>query len=986
MEQRTFKDRLLENFDVYAEHIVLSDELHPNGITYRELQKLSGRVYAWLKKNGIGREQRVMIHLPRGLEACVVCVGVWRAGAAFTITEEGYPRERVDQITKDCECVLTIDRTLYDRMMEEEPLQGWEETDPHDAAYIVYTSGTTGVPKGALHEVGQLTLTIESAMYQGTDFCRPDDRCLLLSPLSFVASVIVLVGVLAGGGQLNIVSYNTVRNPVLLMKYMNQEKITAAFITPSLVKIFVEAEKREDHRHPFNPEMRKLFLSSEPAANIWFCDLTVFNVFAQSELGFLGGVFQVDRPYDITPIGKSMVPDIVLSLMDVSDGKGEICVSNPYFRGYLNHPEMTVSVLRDGIYHTGDIGTMTEEGDLILLGRSDDMVKINGNRVEPAEIEAAAKKVLGVSWCAARAFVKPERSYICVYYTEEPGIEEAQAIAQLSEMLPSYMIPSCFMKIDKIPLSANGKMLRRALPEPSLEENTEYTAPADETEKMVCRAFASVLKKNRISVLDDFYQCGGDSIKTIQLMGEMDQEGLTAQDVFRERTARNLAALIRKKGFCTPEELMRREEAARQEAFPLTDFQKNIYQIQMRDPASFMWVLPLIYSFDLSREEQLKNALITVMNNHPVFSTILEEREDGGVFQRYAPECMQKIGVEEKTEEEILHLSTYLDDPDLPFQMIGNPLVRVRLYRTEKQLYMFFAIHHIVIDGIGLQVLIGNIGKAMGGEKISPDGYYSWLKQYHQIKASDAWTEAKDVLDKMYDNVPWTGEIPPETDMIRGTNSVLGVFLPLKEQDLKETEKRTDLSRTGLFAAVMLLALGRYTRQRDIMLNWVYANRDTAEKNRIAGLLIRSLVLGVHMDPDASMGSLFSEIREQMQTNIAHSVYEWGLHNPPENGADRLFFIFEGDMTGYDILKDVDGTLLPLLAANQSVVHHMSTQILSWKENELSGMMIACYYISSLYGEENMQRFRSILQETAERIWSDPEICTRSIGEFFYYV
>ena len=115
--------------------------------------------------------------------------------------------------------------------------------------------------------------------------------------------------------------------------------------------------------------------------------------------------------------------------------------------------------------------------------------------------------------------------------------------------------------------------------------------------------------------------------------------------------------------------------------------------------------------------------------------------------------------------------------------------------------------------------------------------------------------------------------------------------------------------------------------------------------------------------------------------NIAHSVYEWALYNPPKKGTDRLFFIFEGDMTGYDILKDVGGTLLPLLAANQSTVHHMSTQILSWKENDLSGLMIACYYISSLYGKDNMQRFRDIVQDIAVKIWSDPEIRTRSIED-----
>ena len=93
MERRTFKERVLENFEVYADQTVLSDEQHPEGITFRKMQEQSGRVYAWLKDHGIGREQRVMIHLPRGIEACVACLGVWRAGAAFTITEDGYPKE-----------------------------------------------------------------------------------------------------------------------------------------------------------------------------------------------------------------------------------------------------------------------------------------------------------------------------------------------------------------------------------------------------------------------------------------------------------------------------------------------------------------------------------------------------------------------------------------------------------------------------------------------------------------------------------------------------------------------------------------------------------------------------------------------------------------------------------------------------------------------------------------------------------------------------
>ena len=539
MAQKTYMEMLEQHFMERPNRIAFRDAKHPRGFTYRELADRSGRVYGWLKRHGIGREQTVMVNLPRGLDVFVAAIGVLRAGAANTIVEAGYPKERTDFIAGDCGCVLRIDAVVYAEMLLCESAKGFESADEHDAAYAAYTSGTTGTPKGVLHERGQMTLMMVSSNDHGEPLCLPDDRFMLLSPLNFTASTMVMLLTTGCGAETAIADYDTVKNPAKLLAFFKENRITGGFATPSLVRAFTGGKEAVGEHHPLNPEFRVLFLASEQARNIWYRDLTIYNAYGQTEMPFVGCIFRIDKPYEVTPIGQCPMEGFHLSLRDVSAGMGEVCIDNPYFRGYINLPEMTDYALRDGIYHSGDIGRMTEDGNLVLLGRNDDMVKINGNRVEPAEIEAAAKQALGVSWCAAKAFVKPERAYICVYYQDDIRIDKEAAIRQMAEKLPAYMVPACLVKIDRIPVNANGKMNRKALPEPKiLMQETDYAAPETERERQICEAFAKALNLSRVSVTDDFFRIGGDSVKTIRLMTDSALEGASAADVFRERTAR----------------------------------------------------------------------------------------------------------------------------------------------------------------------------------------------------------------------------------------------------------------------------------------------------------------------------------------------------------------------------------------------------------------------------------------------------------------
>ena len=955
---------ILERLQTYTHQdpgaIILYDESHSKGISYAQLDDMSGRVYAYLKAQHIGREDFVLIDLPRGVLPVIAMVGVWKAGAAWALVEDTYAPERIAYIRQDCGCKLELNAETWDEVMRVEPLNGYEPFDDHDAAYAIYTSGTTGNPKGVLHERGNLERAIQSIRLNGEIPFNEKDRLATLAPMNFVATVIViLAGLNVFRGKNYIVSYATIKNPGALAKFFLTKRITITFLTPSYVRMLGGKT---------GPFLRMLFVGSEPANNLYNKSVKLINIYAASESGFAVGLFPIDRAYDSCPIGQPEVETKITLLGEdgqaVRDGEtGELCFENPYVRGYINLPEETKKAFVRGVYHTGDLATRDAEGRFVLLGRSGDMIKINGNRIEPAEIEAAVKQVLGIDWAAARGFENGDKSYLCAYYTADVQVDPKHMREELMKRLPYYMIPAFYIKIDKVPLKASGKLDRKALPAPKTEDfRSDYVAPANDVEKALCHGMEKVLKLNQVGIHDDFYEMGGDSLASIQLITECDLPGLSASEIFRGRTPEKIAELY--------EELHAKDDgvssdeknaASMEKVHPLTTEQLYMIDYQLYTPNSTMYNLYSVLKVDkeVFDMDRLAGAVAASIRNHPALLTTFAYNDDGELVQRYTPEIFEDIHVEKLSEFEFKFVK---DTLVFPFKIIGGKLYRCRVFETEKAGYVFFDVHHSLFDGTSLKVFMGDVGKAYMGMELDKDYYYLMLKRREDDTRSDFYEESRRYFEGRYGGVNWSSY--PTIDHESRENAMGELLAPLdiEQPQMNAMERAYKISRNEFFITAAALAISVYNNVPDIKLSWIYNGREDVQMMSSVGLLFRDLPVGIRFREDQTLREVFADVHEQVQKGIEHSCYPYvDSHNQVANG-ESAYLLYQqdirdmGGMEGFDVqMVDVRQNQ----AASQTI---LDMEILDGAD----GLQLMIDFAASRYEEASIEKFKDIYVKLAQ--------------------
>jgi acyl-coenzyme A synthetase/AMP-(fatty) acid ligase len=316
-----------------------------------------------------------------------------------------------------------------------------------------------------MQEYGTLDMCV--SMHYCGDRSVIDGRFALIAPLTSAAAMLIIPPLLYNLQTLAVIPMPVVRDPDGLPACIEENRLTTLFIIPSMLKRL--------KRIPAT--LTKIIIGGETAKRV-FCDrVELFCGYGQSESGFNITTFLIDREYDITAVGRLGGQKAEICILD-DEGKplprgekGNLCYRAPYFRGYVGLPELTAAVHLNGYVRSGDIAEICPDGTIVITGRADEMIKIRGNRIEPAEVEAVLREALQVEWVGVRAILDQEHPYLCAYYEEEPkrSLEEARRFA--AERLPYYMMPACFMKIDAIPRDAGGKIAKKKLPIPERKDN-----------------------------------------------------------------------------------------------------------------------------------------------------------------------------------------------------------------------------------------------------------------------------------------------------------------------------------------------------------------------------------------------------------------------------------------------------------------------------------------------------------------------------------
>ena len=818
-------NKLFEKFQRYVlnspDKIALSSMGDGKAVTYRELDVISGKVHRYLKEHGIGREDFVNIILPRGVEPVIAMIGVWKAGAAFVLLEQDYPEERTAFIRRDCGCRLVLDGEVWAEILQCDALEGFTEVNDHDAAFAVYTSGTTGNPKGVLHEYGNLDLIASSYYENGKSPLTTDDHFALIAPLNFVASLLFYVGVLDVGARMSIVPFSITKNPQAIYNAFVENKVDVLFCAPSIIRHFRNI-----------PTLNRIFVGSEPASGIWSDDpgLHILNAYSMSEVAFLVAVGHLDQPCEISPVGKSLT-NMKITLRDaegrpVPQGEvGELCVEDPYVRGYINLPEKASGAFVNGEFHTGDLARMLPDGQYAVIGRIDDMIKISGNRVEPAEIEVAVRRVSDLKQVIAAGFGEGPDAFICLYYADPVEVDTEELRKKLERVLPYYMIPSRFIHLDALPRTATGKLSRRLLPKPEVEAG-EYVAPENDTERALCDAMASALGLERFSAEDDFYALGGSSVTSMDVVGTCGLPGININQIFRGRTPKKIAEYYTED--LSHETVSAEHEKNLTRPCPLTQSQLGIFLECEKREGEALYNNPMLFRLPGNMDPELLTAAIekTALAHPGLFSGIVSDEHGIPAMQYQGAYAEQEICVREQmTEEELARTKESLVQP---FDIKNERLFRIRLIETEEAKHLFMDFHHLVFDGTSMKILAADLEKALCGENIDAESWTAFDAAMAERSARSnkgAWEKAKEWNLKQFGDADPTalpeGDLK-ESDLKYGDQSFT---LDITYRELKSFCEQHKTTENVLTTAAFGYLLSAYTLKKEVLFTTVYNGR-----------------------------------------------------------------------------------------------------------------------------------------------------------------
>ena len=933
-------------------------------LSYLELDRKSDLIARVLCAKGIGCGDIVPILLTRGVGAVAAMLGVLKAGAAICNIDTNYPRERVDYIVRDTSAKLLIDASFMEQIGAMPRAEPTGNAAPGDPAVVVYTSGSTGNPKGVLLAHKALSAALSAYVYIDT----PEEAFLLIASLSFIGGVLFALSPLAAGQTLHLANEAVRKDVGQIIEYIRRHGVTSAFFPPQLARAFLE---QGDGLLP------SFITGSEKVRSLYSQKTRIFNVYGTSETFGPFTCFEIDKLYpEGAPIGKACGQSRIYLLDDdgnpVPDGQeGEICVCGQIADGYINLPELTAERFIPNpfvtgeddrtLYKTGDLGRLREDGALEYVQRKDWMVKVRGFRVEPGEIEVAMKAYAPISEAVVVAFQNAmDETALYGVYTAKTQVNPRQVEQSIRKFLPDYMIPAFIEQVDSLPLNPNGKIDRKNISPPDAARfKAEYEPPMTDVELALCEAMGRVLGVDRVGALDSFSLLGGDSMTALKLLMELPQIGLSVADILTLHTPRALAEACG--------EAIVIEKASMRECWPLTFAERQMAAEQSMSPGSVSYNINMPLSItgplDIPRLEQALGALV---ERHTALRSYYP-MENGAFTHRVAaraPVSLQKESCERGEVE------NRIQKANVPYDLSTFPLFRFTLYQTGSQTAVLnLAMHHIIMDGMSAGVILDELWRLYNGEELPAIGldytdYAVWQSEHADEE------KGREFFTQMF-----SGGVP-ENEM--PTLARRPEALPIADVDCERLIglERVDtaalhmgVTTYDLLFAATALTLAKYCASEDVTLGSAMNGRPFTQMAGMVGMFVNTLPVRVKAPGAMPLDAYIKTVADSLGRVKSHQTYPFEKIVPmlaPERNASRspVFDIIVNYLTEIPLPVVQGLTLRMLPMKRQALAMDLMLEFL----REGTNLRIVLSYSRELYQDEVAQGMLEQLTEIISRL------------------
>ncbi|PKM50199.1 MAG: hypothetical protein CVV02_12595 [Firmicutes bacterium HGW-Firmicutes-7] len=914
-----------QQVEEFQESIAVKSDI--DTLTYRELNIQANRIADVILSDAIIKAlnaERVALLFEHGTDMIKGILGVLKAGKVYVALDPEYPHKRLNYILEDSgSCILltnnaklelaialkneskneihivNIDRLALN-LSEKNPCC---EIELGQAAYIMYTSGSTGNPKGVVQS--HQNISNFTGAFSNEMNINPSDRIALFTSYSHTVSVIDIFSCLICGAAIYPYNIKSEGSMEKLSEWLTEEGITIFHSVPTVFRYLMDAI-------PDDMEFDQITLIILGGESVYKKDIerykehfskdSIFvNLFGSSEV-LIGTSYVVDQETDLSgdtvPLGYA-VEGVKIYLLNEKEeevgiyGIGEIVYKSEYLAiGYWNMEEKTNEMFvkdfitgEGRVFKSGDLGRLLPDGSIEYIGRKDFQIKINGNRVEPDEIEAIISGMVGIRNCVVTVIKKEEdQNYLAAYYVVKDKMElEVGYIKQmLQNKLPDYMVPTYFIPLKELPLTPNGKIDRCRLPQ-AYENNSEraFEEPRNDIERILQKIWKEVLGIERIGINDSFFELGGHSLKATSLVSKMHKElniKIPFKQVFHTPSIKEIASYI--KGL-EENKYSSIKTTEKKDYYNISSAQKMMYILKQIEGNNTSYNVPMALTIngDLDRV-RLEAAFISLIERHETLRTSFELVKMTPV-QIIQPRVDFKLAYFEEEEANITYI---INDFIRPFDLNKAPLFRGALIKvTEFKHVLLLDMHHIITDGTSVGVMVREISALYNGENL-PElklQYKDFSEWQSEILHTEGMKKQEQYWLNMFQDCIPLLDMPvdfnrPEVQTFNGTR--IKLMIPSEIVGRMENlvkEYRTTLN--VLTFCIYSVLINKYSGQDDLVVGTTVAARTHNDLENIIGMFVNFLPVRSKIDVDSTFKEYLLGLNELLMDCYENQEYPFDM-------------------------------------------------------------------------------------------------------------